>query len=416
MATLSALSWRLLLASAVIWGATPLGGLALADEDEAVASEEATVEEQEDDDVDPLAVPEGNAKEIVAHIQKLATMKSEGETELAKLRYQTLVFRAIADAAEKGLEADPSDQEAHALASFRFMALQQLEKAAKQEYDLAIKEARTDERAPVAAAGWRMTVAGVVGEWDKKSDDEKAAFREMLIGDFPTEPTQAAARAGGIRTAVAYLERSDADFAKGLMEDAVVELTKSDDESVKKVADQLAGTLRRMNLMGNEIELHGQLLGGEEFDWASYRGKVVLVDFWATWCGPCIAEIPNVKEQYEAYHEKGFDVVGISLDDSAEKVEKFLADREVPWPTLFGGPAGEDDLGWNQPMARYYGVSGIPTAILVDQEGRVVSMRARGPALKEELQKLLGEPATKEDQEEETQAGDGEPSEESAGS
>jgi thiol-disulfide isomerase/thioredoxin len=415
MATLSALSWRLLLASAVIWGATPLGGLAWADEDEAVASEEATVEEQEDDDVDPLAVPEGNAKEIVAHIQKLATMKPEGESELAKLRYQTLVFRAIADAAEKGLEADPSDQEAHALASFRFMALQQLEKTAKQEYDLAIKEARTDERAPVAAAGWRMTVAGVVGEWDKKSDDEKAAFREMLIGDFPMEPTQAAARAGGIRTAVAYLERSDADFAKGLMEDAVVELAKSDDESVKKVADQLAGTLRRMNLMGNEMELHGQLLGGEEFDWASYRGKVVLVDFWATWCGPCIAEIPNVKEQYEAYHEKGFDVVGISLDDSAEKVEKFLADREVPWPTLFGGPAGEDDLGWNQPMARYYGVSGIPTAILVDQEGRVVSMRARGPELKEELQKLLGDPATKEEQEE-TEAGDGEPAEESAGS
>ena len=397
MAARSELSWRLLLALTAIWGVTPLGGLAWAEE-EADATEESVVEEQgKVEEVDPLAAPEGGAKEIIAHIRKLSTMKSEGETELSNLRYQTLVFRAIADAAEKGLEAEPSDQEAHMLASFRFMALQQLEKTAKQEYDLAVDEARTDDRAPVAAAGWRMTVAGVVGEWDKKSDDEKGAFREMLLGDFPTEPAQAAARAGGIRTAVAYLERSDADFAKGLMEDAVVELAKSDDESVKKVADQLAGTLRRMNLMGNELELHGPLLGGEELDWASYRGKVVLVDFWATWCGPCIAEIPNVKEQYEAYHEKGFDVVGISLDDSPEKVEKFLADKEIPWPTMFGGPAGEDDLGWNQPMARYYGISGIPTAILVDQEGRVVSMRARGPALKEELQKLLGDPAASEE-------------------
>jgi thiol-disulfide isomerase/thioredoxin len=140
-------------------------------------------------------------------------------------------------------------------------------------------------------------------------------------------------------------------------------------------------------LIGNPIELKGTTVDGDEFDWAQYRGKVVLVDFWATWCGPCIAELPNVKETYEKHHEHGFDVVGISLDDDADELKAFIEKREIPWTNLFGT---EEARGWEHPMARRYGIDAIPATILVDREGKVVTLSARGEELGELVEKLLG--------------------------
>ena len=142
-----------------------------------------------------------------------------------------------------------------------------------------------------------------------------------------------------------------------------------------------------MPVVGDSMYLEGMTVDGRPFDWSRYEGKVVLVDFWATWCGPCLRELPNVLANYQQYHEQGFEVVGISLDEDRRKLTQFILENQLPWENLFND--APQTSGWKHPMAQFYEVKGIPTVILVGRDGRVVSVAARGKALGEELAKLF---------------------------
>ena len=127
----------------------------------------------------------------------------------------------------------------------------------------------------------------------------------------------------------------------------------------------------------------------------------MLIDFWATWCGPCKEEIPNVKKVYAAYHDKGFEVVGVSLEDgkllpkdtpeqTAAKLAKarkvltdFTTKEDMPWPQYFDGKF------WKNEISTQYAISGIPAMFLLDQDGKVVSTNARGELLEKEVKRLL---------------------------
>ena len=163
-------------------------------------------------------------------------------------------------------------------------------------------------------------------------------------------------------------------------------MAKSSNEQIQKMGEGFAGTLRRLSLPGHPMEINGTLLNGKPFDQKTLAGKVVLVDFWATWCGPCVAEIPNVLEQYEKYHKDGFEVVGVSLDQEREALEKFVDEQKVPWPILFEEPKGD---GWQHPLATFYGISGIPTVILIGRDGNVITLDARGEKLGERLDAIF---------------------------
>ena len=118
-------------------------------------------------------------------------------------------------------------------------------------------------------------------------------------------------------------------------------------------------------------------LEGNPISLAEYRGKVVLLDFWAVWCGPCLGEIPRIKAVYEKYHDKGFDVIGVSLDEDEAALREYIKENEMPWRHIFEGQK------WSGHLVEQYGVRGIPAPFLMDREGKVISVKARGSLLDE---------------------------------
>ena len=156
------------------------------------------------------------------------------------------------------------------------------------------------------------------------------------------------------------------------------------DNGPEDLARSATGKLWALKPLPKEVEITFKSTDGRKVDLAKLKGKVVLVDFWATWCGPCIAELPNVKKTYAKYHEKGFEIVGISLDQSKDKLTDFVKENEMPWPQHFDG------LGWKNEFAVMYGIQGIPAMWLVDKEGNLVDMKARS-GLDAKVEKLLAE-------------------------
>jgi len=123
---------------------------------------------------------------------------------------------------------------------------------------------------------------------------------------------------------------------------------------------------------------------GKKVSLKDFKGKVVLIDFWASWCGPCRRENPNVVAMYNRYKDKGFEILGVSLDRSKEPWIKAIADDKLTWPHV------SDLKGWGSSAAALYGITSIPHTVLVDRDGRIVARQLRGEVLGKKLEEILG--------------------------
>jgi thiol-disulfide isomerase/thioredoxin len=341
--------------------------------------------------VPPL--PEGTPEQLMAFVEGLTQSNVRPKSREEMMGYMRDVAAVSVQAADRILaEVKPADPLHDRAAKMKLQSLTMLgrlgdEKASKEMAAFSqtlvngpsVELANEAKRLLIVAEAQEMFASGkldggaaliqkTAAMLTAMPDDAQTAGLAMqLAGAFEHLP-------GGEQLAATAYSTFGPMFAK------------SGSEEIRAMGESFAGTLRRLSLPGHPMEISGTLLSGKPFDQKSLAGKVVLVDFWATWCGPCIAEIPNVLEQYEKYHDKGFEVVGVSLDEDRDALEKFVAEQKIPWPILYEKPLGE---GWRHPLSTFYGISGIPTVILIGRDGNVVTLDARGEKLGEQLDKLF---------------------------
>ena len=177
-----------------------------------------------------------------------------------------------------------------------------------------------------------------------------------------------------------YFRKFDATFLSNFLEN----YSMKNHDDLKPVLGMLEGEARKA-IGATVTELTMKDLNDKEVrltDWVG-QGQYVLVDFWASWCGPCRLEMPHVKEAYEKYHSKGFEIVGVSFDSKKEAWEKGVADLGITWPQM------SDLKGWESAASDIYDIKSIPATILFDPQGKVVATNLRGEALANKLAELI---------------------------
>lgn len=332
-------------------------------------------EQSADKDVaaDPYAVPQGTPQELKDFIQQLIRNMPKDAESRKKAR------AAMLKAAEIMLSAGPNDEDLDFAVEVKLLSLDKPEdiKAFGEE----LKKAGHEKQAR-AAQNYSLESGMHESIRSGKTDLQKKQIDAIIDYLSQAPPQPADLRLAIMVGQVAELQGDNA-YAVDVYRKLSKAFVDSKEQQLAEFGKRLEGVVRRLSLLGNKMKLEGKLLSGEAFDFTPYQGKVVLIDFWASWRQASAADLPELKKIYELYHDKGFEIIGVACDYRREDVERFIKGYEHPWATVYGdkGPS---------PTFVYYGILTFPTMMLLDKDGKVKELNVSADELGKKVEKLLG--------------------------
>lgn len=300
---------------------------------------------------DRYAVPDATEVAVLVDFVKLLK-KLDPDEEKTQEEFDQKAAAAIRRACERILELDKNDQSQHrrfAHGELLSLALSELAEQPNPDKDTTAQ------------------IAKQIREFFQAS------------GRTKDEADQATSLAGQ------FEEIATTADAKSLYQSLGELFAKNAEENVAQRGLFLLGAARRMGIEGQPFELTGTDLDGNSFELQSLKGKIVLVEFWASWCEHCLADFPRLKRDYQRFRSRGFEIVGISADDDLDDLKSCLKKQRLPWRILHDEKAGSE-----HPAVIHYGIGEFPTSFLIDREGRVVATDLRGRDLTAKLSELLG--------------------------
>jgi thiol-disulfide isomerase/thioredoxin len=326
---------------------------------------------------------DADAKQLLKKIHEIAALRPQFVSENDAEKFLTLSRNAILTAADQLLKnKHTEDQDVETLKA-KLQAYQVLlVVGVKDAFPKALKfaeELKEDKRPILSELGQQAWIDFKMSTLPTSDAKERSGLVSVIATQLAKKPRDYYEFANNLGQMLELI--GDGETAAKAYATFGDILSKNLDENFRSVGEKMrTGAVNRARLLtGDPVKVSGKTLDGQPFDINQYKGKVVVVDFWATWCGPCRAELPNLKNVYEKYHSKGLEVVGVSLDENKEDLIKFLAENHLPWKILVSTEANH--TGFNNPIADNYGISGIPTVFLMNREGKVVSLSARGEQL-----------------------------------